>query len=399
MKKAANVLTIGGATQDVFIYYENMQTSDQDNQAYILLEQGSKIDVTDLHYYSGGGATNAAVAFTRLGFTTSSFFKIGKDSQGEFILVDLKKENINLDNIVYSTMQTGMSFVIPPPNGDRVILAFRGANKDLKENEIPYNQIKNSNQLYITSLTGDSSKLIEPITDFARKNNISVACNPGLNQLKNDPVFIRSLKNIDILNMNTTEATEFMKTLNNVKFAHSYPSTSSGRTGWENENLVSDENIKYARDENKNPDHPACSEYKNCARGELVEPYEQQNFPKLVNFVAHFAKTVLPLGPSIIVITNGAEGVYVADKKNIYFHPSIPPEKFVNTLGAGDSFGSCFVASILHGESIEQSMVNGTLNSSSVICYEGAKAGLLTLEELNKRAKAFGLSKIQKFDY
>lgn len=351
MKITAKVLTIGGATQDVFIYYENMKTMLDDkknHQAYILLEQGSKIEVNNLNYYSGGGATNAAVSFSRLGFETSSFFKIGKDAPGEFILSDLKKENINLNYIAYSSMQTGMSFVIPPPAGDRVILAFRGANKNLKESEIPYEQIKNSNQLYITSLTGESSALIEPITNFAKKNKVQVACNPGMNQLKEDKVFLRALKNIDILNMNYTEAQEFMKTINPT-------------------------------------------------RGEPVEPYELHLPLLLVNFVVLFAKTVLNLGPSIVVITNGKEGVYVADKKNIYFHPSIPPEKFVNTLGAGDSFGSCFVASILHGKSIEEAMVYGTLNSSSVICYEGAKAGLLTLEKLKKRAQAFGLSKIQKF--
>ncbi len=36
-----------------------------------------------------------------------------------------------------------------------------------------------------------------------------------------------------------------------------------------------------------------------------------------------FFKTILALGPRIVVVTNGAEGVYVAQSNKIYFHPSL----------------------------------------------------------------------------
>ncbi|MDR3645917.1 MAG: carbohydrate kinase family protein, partial [Candidatus Babeliales bacterium] len=103
--------------------------------------------------------------------------------------------------------------------------------------------------------------------------------------------------------------------------------------------------------------------------------------------VENYFKEISKCGPKIIAVTDGANGVYAFQNNIIYFHASIKTEKLVNTLGAGDAFGSCFVASILSGKSIEEALIAGILNSSSVISKEGAKSGLLTSEQLEKKMK------------
>ena len=55
----------------------------------------------DLHYYSGGGATNAAVTFTRQGLDVYLFCKIGDDSAGKMVIEDLKA-CVNTDNFYLS---------------------------------------------------------------------------------------------------------------------------------------------------------------------------------------------------------------------------------------------------------------------------------------------------------
>src|SRR5690348_5266742 len=65
-----------------------------------------------------------------------------------------------------------------------------------------------------------------------------------------------------------------------------------------------------------------------------------------------FFNAVHECGPKIIVVTNGAEGVYASDNNSIYFHPSIKIN-IVSSIGAGDAFGSCFVGQLAHNKSIE----------------------------------------------
>lgn len=365
MKNKINVLTVGGAAQDIFLNYQDPEVRTIQEKTYILLEEGSKIDIQKLNYYTGGGAINSAFSFKKLGFSVSAFCKIGKDNYGEFIIQELKKDNISVENIIYSqTLQTALSFVISPPSRDRVILAFRGANIDLKEEEIPITKVQEANQIYITSLSDNSAKLLLPLTTLAKQNNIPVAVNPGLKQIKfGARLLIDSLKNIDIFILNSSEAQELLISLLEDKLIN-IPNTQ----------------------ENK--------QEKNNSGGKLLDlfmNYKNHNFK-----INDYFKAIIDKGPSIVVVTNGAEGVYVADKEFIYFHPSIKPEKIINTLGAGDSFGSTFVACRANEKTIEDSLIYGIINASSVISHEGAKTGLLTIKELEEKAQKLDKYKIQK---
>lgn len=337
MKKQIKIITIGGATQDIFLHYNNLDSislpKNDENKKYILLEEGSKIDIKELNYYSGGGATNSAVSFKRLGFNVSTIFKLGKDCQADFILNDLKKENIDVSNVVYSnSLPTAVSIIFPCPSGDRVVLAYRGANKDLDIQDFSLDIIKNYDAIYITSLSASSANIFFKVTLTAKENNLLVAANPGINQFKvNIEEFKKSLKNIDILTLNNTEAEELF----------------------------------------------------NCLTSK--DSYSIENF----------FKAILQLGPKIIAVTDGAKGVHAFCNNTIYFHPSIEPEKLVNTLGAGDAFGSCFVANLICNKTIEEALIAGILNSSSVISKEGAKNGLLTLQQLEEKIKTIKIELIK----
>jgi len=89
-----------------------------------------------------------------------------------------------------------------------------------------------------------------------------------------------------------------------------------------------------------------------------------------------FFKVVLSMGPKTVVVTDGTKGVFIANQEHIYFHPAVKT-KIVNTLGAGDAFGSSFVGALYGGEPIDNAIRCGVINSASVICYPDAKSGLL----------------------
>ncbi len=90
------------------------------------------------------------------------------------------------------------------------------------------------------------------------------------------------------------------------------------------------------------------------------------------------------LGSKMVIITCGSKGAYCYDGKNFYFKSSFKL-KPTNTIGAGDSFGSGWLAGYLHsGGSVKKAMEWAMANSNSVILNSGAQKGLLYQSEVGK---------------
>lgn len=357
------ILTIGAAMRDLFLEYENPQrmpvTLEGANIVCLLLEEGKKIELTRLSQYTGGGSTNAACSFTKLGFSVSSFFKIGTDSEGAFIISTLQQAGIDLSAIVQTTSEiTGTSFIIPSPSGNKVILVYRGANLAIHREEVPFTAIQACDLVYITSLGGTTSHLLPTITTYARNHHKQIAVNPGTSQLTaHVDTLEQSLTCIDILVLNSFEASLFMKHIK--KYSKTSPhSTKKGL--------------------------PPL----------LATPIMYGSTSFTLNTYFH---EILRRGPRIAVVTNGADGVYATDGTQIYYHPSIP-KKPVSTVGAGDAFSSTFVAQLLYGTSIEDAVRAGIINSCEVIAYLGATTGLLTREQLTTYVRGLDRKLMQAFE-
>jgi sugar/nucleoside kinase (ribokinase family) len=340
-----NVLTFGGATQDVYLRYKGadcMQITEGDSEkSFMLFESGSKIEVEKVLYYTGGGSTNSAVSFKRMGFNVSCFCKIGNDQAGRAIVDDLDREQVDHKSVIISADHpSGISFVINSTRGERTIFAFRGANGHISESDISTSLLNKLDLLYVTSLSHDSAQILEKIVRIAKEKGSLVAVNPGVSQLSGGAQELKkSLKYIDILILNSSEARTFMSAL------------------------------------------VSCDQ--RCASVYFSVP--------------SFFKEVMKIGPKIVVVTDGSRGVYLCDGTRILFHPSLK-SNVVDTLGAGDSFGSCFVGNLLSNVSIEDSLRRGLVNSTSVIEHFGAKPGLLNIAEIEKREKAIDKKLLQSYD-
>jgi len=171
-----DIITIGTATRDVFLtsplfkvlrdkkHLGKIGFKTGEAQCFAL---GSKIEIGKPTLATGGGATNAAVAFSRQGFKTAALVKIGDDSAGKDILNELKKEKIN----VFSPKPengTAYSTILLAPGGERTILVYRGVSEDLTIKEIPFSKLK-SRWAYISS-GKISFNVIEKIFNHFHKN-------------------------------------------------------------------------------------------------------------------------------------------------------------------------------------------------------------------------------------
>ncbi|MBI4139257.1 carbohydrate kinase family protein [Candidatus Uhrbacteria bacterium] len=77
-----------------------------------------------------------------------------------------------------------------------------------------------------------------------------------------------------------------------------------------------------------------------------------------------------------LVVTDGRHGAYIASRGITWYAPALPGKR-VNTTGAGDAFGSAFVAAAIKTGNIETGLRAGMLNAFGVITHMGAKAGIL----------------------
>lgn len=210
-----DVITFGSATKDIFLRSKDFSVGDfkKDNiEKEILLPLGLKINIKEIYFRSGGGGTNTTATLSARGLKTAYCGVIGKDSEGEEILKELRKRGIETRFIFKTDKKpTDLSIIFSVSN-ERTILTYRGASQTLNKNKIPWSQIKKTKWLYLAPFNGKLIKVFKEITDFAQKNQIKLMVNPSVSQLKLPSKILKSaFKKIDILLLNEEEGQILMK--------------------------------------------------------------------------------------------------------------------------------------------------------------------------------------------
>ncbi|MCL5071028.1 MAG: carbohydrate kinase family protein [Actinobacteria bacterium] len=138
--------------------------------------------ISDVRYTGGGCVSTALVTATRLGAKTSLITCLGNDWIGKEILKELKKENINCDNIEFlDNITSTFSFIqVSKRHGKRAISFYPGSGSYLKFTNKTREIIKKSKVLLLDGvLPAEDVKAAK----FAQQNNIKVMldCNMILN--------------------------------------------------------------------------------------------------------------------------------------------------------------------------------------------------------------------------
>ena len=150
----------------------------------------------------GGKGCNQAIAISRLGGKVNFISKLGNDDYGKLAVNKLKKDNINISNIIISKKhKTGVSGIHVDRNtGKNAITVIRGAPESLTIDEIDTNIIKES-KIFLTQLEIPLDVTFHCLK-IAKENGLINILNPApASKLKND-----FFKLVDYFTPNETEA-------------------------------------------------------------------------------------------------------------------------------------------------------------------------------------------------
>jgi ribokinase len=209
-----NVITIGSAMRDVFMRSKQiriMKDSSFSTGEASCFALGSKIDIDEILFETGGGATNTAVGFERQGLQSAIVGRIGHDDgRGREVLRELAREGVNTSLVVKDRHNmTAYSVLLLTPSGERTGLIYRGASAQFRRQEIPWRRM-NAKWLYISALGGNLS-LLKSIFSFAHRKDIKTAWNPGVAELAKGYTKLKPLmKAASLVLLNREEATSLM---------------------------------------------------------------------------------------------------------------------------------------------------------------------------------------------
>jgi len=320
-----DVISIGSAIRDIIfeIKPEHMPSclykEKIDNQL-LCFHYGEKIEPKKAYFSFGGGGANSAISFSRLGLKSALCSSLGKDGTADVILDHFKKEKVNVSLINYDkSLHTALSFIIVGLSGERTIFPYAGASGDLNFNSSVVKKLASTKWIYLTTLRDKAQKCLQEIEKLLKKNRaIRFAFNPGETELD------RGLKKIAGILKRTTVL------------------------------ILNKEEATYLVSSNERPKN-----YK----------------------IDYLLKYLKDKGPEMVLITDGVNGAFLFDGKKRY-SVTVPKIKTVEQTGAGDAFGSGFIAGLQIYNDISLALKLASLNALSVIKKFGSQEGLLKLNQV-----------------
>jgi len=195
-----DAITFGSITIDVFLGTEAME-----RKGRLEYPAGTKINVRDVDFQTGGCGMNVAIGLKKLGCSAALLGKYGSDINGRMISRTLREEGVDFIGPA-GKGKTGYSVVLDSVRHNRTILHFRGASNDLKPGEIDRSKVK-AKWLYMASAGGDAFRTQKAITGLALKRKIKIAYNPGIGECRKGRRHIgKMLRASEMAIMNRNEA-------------------------------------------------------------------------------------------------------------------------------------------------------------------------------------------------
>ena len=211
-----DIVTVGSATKDVFLFTKQASLKFGINSHFLELPLDRKLNVDTKMEFTGGSATNTAAPFSNFGKNVAVISKIGNDSNGDFILSDLKARKINTDFLIRAEGETPFSTIIVSKMNKAIILVYRGV-----ENTLTFDELRDdfsAKWMLIGPLAGDSFSLLKSLLSFCEERDIKVALNLGASELSLGIKKLGSImKNVEVISMNSLEAREFVGLSNDIR--------------------------------------------------------------------------------------------------------------------------------------------------------------------------------------
>lgn len=195
-------------------------------ECFFSIPLGDKVNVNQIDFSTGGGATNAATTFVRAGENAIFLGQIGHDPAGAAVTRMLDEEGIDSTHTKYSShYHTGYSVLLLAPDGERTILTYRGASTHFHPENFDLTNIEtNFDWVYVSSLNGHFD-ILSRLFDQIKARGGKIAFNPGRGELAKPNRLKPLLADVDILLANKEELAQCFtgSSLEElVRRAHSY---------------------------------------------------------------------------------------------------------------------------------------------------------------------------------
>lgn len=332
MKKKFNIITFGGITQDIMFYTNEAvlikNKKDPLRQELIGFEYGAKIRSDKVNFTFGGGGGNTAISLVKLGLKVAIITSLGEDRVGDDYLKNFKLNKVQTTLVQKDkNLGSGFSFIINYGDyNEHVIFSYRGADDNLKIDLTKLAKIK-TDWFYLAALGGKYFKTnLETIFNYAVKNKIKVAWNPGKTELAGGYSYLKKyLKLTDVLILNNDESMELALSAK-----------------------------------------------------------------KKISGIKKLLTTIYNFGPKIIAISHGHHGAYLFDGKNFYYEKALPIIGINTTGAGDAFGSSLVGGLILFKNDLKKSLKLAIIRSNYVIRKIGAQVGLLNKNESLKLMKKYG---------
>jgi ribokinase len=320
-----DVVTIGSAIKDVMFYSDEISViknkKDLLRQAMFAVEYGAKIEVDKVYVNYGGGALNVGVGLHNFGLKVAPMINLGKDWVGQEIYYFMKEQGLKTPLVqIDHKHPTGFSVILTAAKDkEHTIFTYKGSSCFLK---LPPTLDRVDTEWYyvaplsIEKWDEEFIKVIEQVKPA--KSEVKIMWNPGSKQLKDFIKMKKFLPYVEVLMMNKDEATEL-----------------------------------------------------------VMNVYGRKVDKKKINQSRYLLDLLKKLGVKNLVITDGPKGAYGIDRRGKYYFKKSAAKKIVDTVGAGDAFGSGFLASFQHHHDFDKALTMGIKNSAGVLTEIGAQNGLL----------------------
>ncbi|MFQ5474776.1 MAG: carbohydrate kinase family protein [Candidatus Nanoarchaeia archaeon] len=215
-----DIIALGSATVDVFADTDSellIVATNESRAKHICYPSGSKILMKKLSFEIGGGGTNTAVAFSRLGLKTAYLGNLGKDDNAHLITDLLKNEDVDFLG-TYGSEKTNYSIILDSIEHDRTILVYRDASDKMLFSKVKKDKLK-TKWIYSSSLLGTSYRSLLKLLGYAKQNKVKTAMNISCYQAEQGARKLKPLlDNLDVLIFNKEEAQAMLNTESNDIF-------------------------------------------------------------------------------------------------------------------------------------------------------------------------------------
>ncbi|HKJ38135.1 MAG TPA: ribokinase [Anaerolineales bacterium] len=180
----SNILVVGSLNADLVVRTPRFP------------QPGETISGEDLQVIPGGKGANQAVAASRLGANVSMLGRVGKDNFGDFLLENLKSNNVDSQLVQRDDSSTGTATIIVDANGQNSIVLSAGANGKVSSLDVDHASFSNFGLLLLQLEIPTPTVL--SAAKHARENGLTVILNPA--PAKNIPDELVSLTDFIIPN-------------------------------------------------------------------------------------------------------------------------------------------------------------------------------------------------------